>query len=134
MSPNGEGQVSPKRFLRFGERLALSAENAGFNSSRLALATKTGRATMARYWTGERMMPAALLFEIADLIRVNPRWLLTGYGTRDLPLPAAAGSKLIAAFRRLPRAEQDHLIRTAELLASPHTLHSGRMAYRGEGD
>lgn len=95
------------------------------------------RGTMARYWNGERMFPADLLFRVADILRVNPRWLVSGEGSADPPLEAGrqAGDgedRLLAVFRRLTPKQQEHVMQSAQLLSSTPTLHSPRTRYKAQ--
>ncbi len=135
MSPNGDRQVSERRFTDFALRLIQCSENAGFNSTRLAQALGVGRATMARYWSGERLVPTSLVFKIADLVGVDPRWLVTGTSIFDDNATAnldnlAREQLLLEQFRRLTSDQQDHLIKSAHLMDTSKTLHSPRTSYR----
>jgi transcriptional regulator with XRE-family HTH domain len=137
MSPKGDGQVFTTKFAGFSVRLVDAAEMAGFNSARLAAAAGIARGTMARYWNGERMFPADLLFRVADIIGVNPRWLVTGAGSADPPVqsdPATADeeSQLLAAFRRLTAEQQSHVTQSAQLLSTSPMLHSPRSTYKAQ--
>jgi transcriptional regulator with XRE-family HTH domain len=137
MSPNGDGQALTAKFGGFSERLIAAAEMAGFNSARLAATVGIARGTMARYWNGERMFPADLLFRVADIVCVNPRWLVTGVGSaaplaEPDPLNADQESLLLAAFRRLTSEQQSHVTQSAQLLSTSPALHSPRMRYKAE--
>jgi transcriptional regulator with XRE-family HTH domain len=137
MSPNGNSQATAPKFSAFSARLVQCAEIAGFTAARLAAEAEVRRGTMARYWHGERMFPADLLFRVADILDVNPRWLGTGEGSMVPPLevdPAAAPDedRLLDAFRRLTPEQRGHVTQSAQLLASSRALHSPRSTYRAE--
>jgi transcriptional regulator with XRE-family HTH domain len=139
MSPKGDGQLFTAKYAGFSVRLAEAAEIAGYNSARLAAVVGVTRGTMARYWHGERLFPADLLFRVADILHINARWLITGAGRSDPPAepdPRSASDEefLLDAFRRLSAAQRDHVTQNAQLLATPHTLHSPRTRYKAEGD
>jgi transcriptional regulator with XRE-family HTH domain len=91
------------------------------------------RGTMARYWNGERLFPADLLFRVAAILGVSPQWLLEGndpkrgkVGANESPDEA----RLLSAFRRLSPDQQEHVIQNAEMLGTSRTLHSDRIDYR----
>jgi transcriptional regulator with XRE-family HTH domain len=139
MSPKGDSQHLVAKYARFSARLVEAAELAGFNSARLAALVGVTRGTMARYWHGERLLPADLLFRVADILNVSARWLITGAGPVTPPLeadPYAASDeeRLLDAFRRLSAEQRGHVTQSAQLLATPHTLHSPRTRYKAEGD
>jgi transcriptional regulator with XRE-family HTH domain len=131
MSPNGDSQGQVTYRAEFAERLATSAARAGFNAARLSAEVGITRGTMARYWRGERMFPADLLFHVASILSVDAQWLVTGEGA-GLDSGSPREAALIKAFRQLPPDQQDHVLRNAELLAEPRTVHSGRASYRAE--
>ncbi|MFM9851619.1 MAG: helix-turn-helix domain-containing protein [Sphingomonadaceae bacterium] len=125
------------KFAGFSSRLVEAAELAGFNSARLASAVGVARGTMARYWNGERMFPADLLFRVADIIGVSPRWLVTGDGSAEPPIESGGVDadeecRLLIAFRRLTIEQQEHVTQSAQLLASSPTLHSPRTRYKAQ--
>ncbi len=139
MSPKGDSQQLPAKYASFSARLVEAAELAGFNSARLASIVGVTRGTMARYWHGERLLPADLLFRVADVLSVNPRWLITGAGQfapTPEPDPDTAGDeeRLLGAFRRLSPEQRDHVTQNAQLLATRQTLHSPRTRYKAEGE
>ncbi|WP_298851329.1 helix-turn-helix transcriptional regulator [Sphingomonas sp. SCN 67-18] len=71
---------------KFGDRLRDSSKDAGFPTvAALARRLNIVEQTLSNYWKGKRFAPADLLFEIADVLSVNPRWLVTGFGERQLP-------------------------------------------------
>jgi transcriptional regulator with XRE-family HTH domain len=139
MSPKGDSQQILVKYASFSARLVEAAELAGFNSARLAATVGVTRGTMARYWHGERLLPADLLFRIADILAINPRWLITGAGQLAPPLEpdpytASDEERLLDAFRRLSPEQRNHVTQNAQMLATPHTLHSPRTRYKAEGD
>lgn len=75
MSPNGDGQGD---FSPFGDRLRTAAEGLGLTSAAMAQKLSITRGTMARYWHGERLPPAPLLFDMARLLDVDAHWLIRG--------------------------------------------------------
>ncbi len=133
MSPIGYSQGNLVKHDAFAARLVEASEFAGYNAARLAAAVAVSRGTMARYWRGERLCPADLLFRIADVLSVDPRWLVTGDSKEGLALQAATESedRLLQAFRRLSEEQREHLVASAELMIGPRTLHSPRSSYRG---
>lgn len=80
MSPKGDGQGE---FAPFGDRLRNLAEPLGFTSAALAKKLGITRGTMARYWDGERLPPAPLLFDIAHLVGADAYWLVWGRNNPD---------------------------------------------------
>jgi transcriptional regulator with XRE-family HTH domain len=137
--PIGKDQVTAAKYSAFADRLSQSAELAGFNSARLAGVLGLTRGTMARYWNGDRLPPADLLFRMADLVAADARWLVTGvHGAGD----GAEEDQFLSLYRRLSPAERDHLTQSAALLLglqtaaslreekSPRTLHSPKSEFR----
>lgn len=63
-----------------------------------------------------------LLFEFADALKINPRWLQTGRGDSWLEKPpsppAIAAEKLITVYGQISEKKQDELVNFANYLAS----------------
>lgn len=99
---------------------------------------------MGRYWNGERLLPADLLFRAADCLSVEARWLLTGddEGWAEDRLTAVE-QKLLTGFRMLSDNHRLHIVQSVALLVddsgigaqravlAEQTLHSPKSDYRG---
>jgi transcriptional regulator with XRE-family HTH domain len=114
MSPSGDGQSDFDIHDDFATRLRDTASAIGLNAARLAALTGVRRGTMARYWHGERTVPADLLFKLADLLGVDARWLFAGTVVPGMPVPNISVSdgerRLIDAIRRLLPADRARLL------------------------
>lgn len=74
-SPFGDGQAEN---IFFGDRLRAEATRQGLSAAALAQKLGVTRGTMARYWHGERIPPAAVLLDLAEAIDADPQWLVRG--------------------------------------------------------
>lgn len=74
-SPYGDSQA---KNLVFGDRLRAQADRQGLTAAALAQKLGITRGTMARYWHGERLPPAALLLDMAEELETDPQWLVRG--------------------------------------------------------
>ena len=77
-SPNGDDQVSERKFHEFSERLQSAAKDKGFQQSSLAKALGITRGTLNRYWNGDRLPPADTLVDLTDALHVSAKWLVKG--------------------------------------------------------
>lgn len=78
MSPNGDSQVPERRYFDFAGRLKTAAKKKGWGVTELAGKLGVARGTLNRYWAGDRLPSADLLFEMADALEVTARYLIEG--------------------------------------------------------
>lgn len=76
-SPIGDSQAE---CLSFGMRLRAAAFLRDIKQAKLADGLGVTRGTFGRYWHGERLPRPAQIFTLADMLKVDPRWLLEGDG------------------------------------------------------
>jgi transcriptional regulator with XRE-family HTH domain len=144
-SPNGKDQWRKTVLHDFSERLRQCATARKLNQTQLAKMVGLPSSSMNRYWNGDRMPPADLLFLLADTLAADPKWLMFGEAEPSLhPAIGAADSELLAAFKELSLSNQEHVLTTIRLLgqgsdAAPldtnisltgSTLHGTRLPYR----
>jgi transcriptional regulator with XRE-family HTH domain len=67
----------------FGERLKTSRIAAGLSRAELAKQAGIGKTVLERYENGERF-PQGTLPQLAEVLRVDPHWLLSGREDHDL--------------------------------------------------
>lgn len=88
-------------------RIRIGMVQAGItNPTELARKMKANRQTVHRWVNGEgdKITPR-LLFRMADILKVNPRWLALGEGSPTMPTdPSLEESEALALFRALPEA------------------------------
>lgn len=130
MSPNVDMQDENSLAQAVGIRLRQVAEFEGFNSRRLAMAVGLSPQTLGKYWNGNRLIPANFLFLIADVIKVNPRWLITGEGERRPEFNAnfvdkAGEEELLWQYRTIPDAHRLALMNIAKALAEANGIALG---------
>jgi transcriptional regulator with XRE-family HTH domain len=132
-SPNGDNQVKSIVISEFGARLRQAAQDRGMNQRLLAQSLDIPTSTIGRYWNGQRLLPADLLFRAADCLAVDPRWLALGEIRNDGDL-GPDEHELLKRFRGLTPLQRDHLLQSATLLGgtdtAPSTLHSPKLEYR----
>jgi transcriptional regulator with XRE-family HTH domain len=140
-SPNGDRQVKLLIFAEFGARLRKAAQERGLNQKTLAHNLGVPTSTIGRYWHGQRLLPLDLLFDAADCLAVDPRWLATGESLNGSSL-SADEHELLLRYRSLQDAQRKHLLQNAGLLAgtmpafpeekesAPASLHSPKQDYR----
>lgn len=75
MSPKGDGQAENKQF---GARVRTRAATVGKTQAGLAEELGLTRGTFGRYWNGDRIPPAPILFPLADLLQTDARYLVQG--------------------------------------------------------
>jgi transcriptional regulator with XRE-family HTH domain len=144
-SPNGKNQWRKVVLHDFSARLRQCAEARKLNQTQLAKLVGLPSSSMNRYWNGDRMPPADLLFLLADTLAANPKWLIFG---EDAPLLRstieADDAELLSAFKELSSPNQEHVLATIRLLgqapdvtsvggetsSAGSTLHGTRLPYR----
>jgi transcriptional regulator with XRE-family HTH domain len=133
-------------FSGCGARLTQAANNKRYNAARLGAEFGVSRQVMARKFKGE-MLPAHLLFPIADLLGVSARWLVTGQGSPKPPVELDQTTDeefdLIGGFRLLDPAQRALVASTVATLlghrvdaimqkSTQPTLHSPVDSYRAQ--
>jgi len=143
---NGTSQVKALK-AEVAERLRYAGEAREFNASSLSKAVNIPRSTMQKYWSGDRMIGSEYLYMIADILQVNPRWLITGQGSVDPviemdPDMASEEDRLLFSFRQLNEEMRRHVIENAVILsktakpkidenpAQSETLHDQGLQYK----
>jgi transcriptional regulator with XRE-family HTH domain len=147
-SPYRENQLEITTAQAFGARLRDAAKDCQLTQSQLAKALDIPSSTMGRYWNGERLFPAEIMFRASDHLSVDPRWLVTGehraWDANDLTI---AEIELLTNFRALTPLQQQHVQQSATILSggapaemgevapsAPHALHSPRIGYRSASE
>lgn len=78
------------------------------------------RSALTRYRKGESLPEAKYVFALADALKVNPRWLITGEGHRypaeEIHVDGSGEGQLVSLFRSLDDNGRQHLLKTASLL------------------
>ena len=103
----------------FAARLRISRKSAGLTLEQLGNRAGCTKSLLAQYENGRvaecRM---ALLFAIADALKISPRWLATGKGTQNhTGTLSDAERDIIMVLRELPHPVREHVVRLAESLA-----------------
>jgi transcriptional regulator with XRE-family HTH domain len=89
----------------FSERLADAMREAGITAVALSAATGMSQSAISQWLSSKiKQLSAGHLFAVADVLGVEPRWLLTGQGPRKPRLPpdlSGLTEHQIAAIRAL---------------------------------
>ena len=93
--------------MNVGERIKARRKELGISADDLAKQIGVDRTTMFRYEKGTiEKMPVSALIPIANALRVDPVWLLTGRSDEAVPAPATT-------FLNAPRPEINELLSLA---------------------
>ncbi len=116
----------------FGERLRDMAERKGYNAADLARLAKIAKQSMSAYWNGTRLCGADRLFVLADILRVDARWLIegdasagTGYETEE--------AVLLRALALLDERARAVLVDVAQVMAGMPDTPGARFHERAPG-
>jgi transcriptional regulator with XRE-family HTH domain len=139
-SPNGSRQDFGRVFTDVAARIQSTANDRGLTMAQLSRDLKLTRGTFSRYWHGERLIPADVLFALAERLSVDVRWLFLGEKASQ-----EVSSPFEAMFKRLNLQQQalilttmDQLLGTANPIydqghPTPYaTVHSPRKGYEAE--
>lgn len=133
----------------FAERYLLCINHLGLKDADVSRRSGIPKNTLSRWANGRSVPEAKHLFNLADVLRVNPRWLITGEGHRqpveEMRLDGSGEGELVSLFRSLDEDGRKHLLKTATLLwnerisqrihevsterSAGQTLHDGRKDY-----
>ena len=84
------------------------------------------RSAVSRYRNGESFPDAKYVFVLADVLKVSPRWLITGEGPREIPtevnMDSGHETHLLGMFRSLDQERAQHLLKLADLLWDSQVL------------
>ena len=65
-----------KKYAENARRLKLAMDEAGINQAELSLRTGIGKSSLSQYMSGEHWPNNQKIGIIADVLRVNPTWLM----------------------------------------------------------
>jgi transcriptional regulator with XRE-family HTH domain len=138
--PNGSRQDSGRVFTDIAARIQNTARDQGLTAAQLSRHLKLTRGTFARYWHGDRLIPADVLFALADRLGVDARWLFLGEQTSR-----EETTRLETVFNQLNPQQRALILTTMDQLLgkanheyghpepAPYaTLHSPRKGYEAE--
>lgn len=117
--------MSKKIDIDFGERLRQSAEKAGVAYSQTAIADYLGvRKQNVDGWMKGSLPRADQLFDMADKLKVDPRWFATGHNSdvrATIPNPKA--KKLLAVLKELLDSDDesfDEIVAAVQSVSGEH--------------
>jgi len=136
--------------LAFSRRYSVSTNRLGLNDAEVGRRSGIPKNTISRWANGQSIPEAKYVFALADALQVNPRWLITGEGPREISDTISEDTsgewQLVGLFRSLDQEARQHLLTTARILweravqnrmeqvqASP-TVHSPARKFKGEDD
>lgn len=113
MATKGRARTSPES-IALGQRMTTAMEHVGMSQADLARELNVNRQTIQQLAGGFTGDPGARrIFRIADVLRVNPRWLVLGEGpmdgTSDAPRDAS-DIELHALVQKLPKDRRSEVI------------------------
>jgi transcriptional regulator with XRE-family HTH domain len=126
IAENGNRQETSTK-EQFSERLSSCINSLGLNDSEVSRLSGIPRSAFTRYRKAESYPDALAIFALADALRVNPRWLLTGQGSQ---LPEVRGDfidpegeeQLTWHFRCISTEHRQALLTVAAAMASADAL------------
>lgn len=124
---NGQSQAqsgaqSPKDDEKraFAERYAFCVSRLGMRDSDVAKRSGIPHNTISRWANGKSVPDAKYIFMLADVLKVSPRWLITGEGPREVPevvnMDTGHETHLLGLFRNLDQKRAQHLLDLAGFL------------------
>ncbi len=104
----------------FGSRVRTRRKELGLTLDEVSRRAGCTKAAISNYERGyAKSVTMDLLFPLAQALEVTPQWLATGKGGFDvIAVRTEQEKELIATYRTLPPALQDHLVQTSVSLAS----------------
>lgn len=102
-------------FMTLGDRLRMERKAAGFTQKTLASAANVSQSTIAELETGESKRPRGdHLWELARVLQLSPRWLLTGKGEKKMVYAATQEQEsILLMMKRMPLEAQEQLVAIA---------------------
>lgn len=104
----------------FSERFNNLIKGLGYAQKDVARLTGIPKATVNRWTSGQSWPSAKHIFLLGKVLRVDPRWLITGQGKKrphdDSYEEDEQSVHLLGLFRSLDNHGKSHLIKTAGLL------------------
>lgn len=104
----------------FGSRVRARRKELGLTLDEVSKRAGCTKAAISNYERGyAKSVTMDLLFPLAQALEVTPQWLATGKGGFEtIAVRTDQEKELIATYRTLPPALQDHLVQTSVSLAS----------------
>ncbi len=117
----------------FGVRLRETAGRLGYNAADLARMANIAKQSMSAYWNGTRLCGADRLFALADILRVEARWLVEGDAPPRTENETAEDAELLRALALLDARARAVLVDVARVMAGMPDTSGYRLNERAPG-
>jgi transcriptional regulator with XRE-family HTH domain len=110
----------------FSERYSFCVSRLGMKDIDVARRSGIPQNTISRWANAQSLPDARYIFVLADVLKVSPRWLITGEGLREIPtevnMDSGDETHLLGLFRSLDQDRAAHLLKLAGILRDSQVL------------